>query len=182
MPIPISESFDLTRTIAVAAFCISVVNLYFTWQGRRLASEQEKRRLPRLVPLLVNGYFQNEKNGGGRVYAFFVTVRNPTDSNNAIAEVDLSITYLTKDRVQMTLKIKANGPLATNFVRGQDERLPVPSLVSAHNTISGWIHFHIPAPILAGTDIESYRLIFTDTHREATSVVPILVQEYRDET
>ena len=179
---PISVSFDLTTIIAVAGFCISIANSYWNWEGRRLAREQEKRRLPQLVPFLINGYFQNKTNDGGRDYAFLVTIRNPTDSNNAIAEVDLSITYLTTDRIQMTMKIKANEPLVTNFVKGQDERLPVPSSVSAHNTISGWILFHLPAPMLGGMDIESYRLIFTDTHREAASVVPILVQEYRDET
>tara|TARA_R110002020_G_scaffold58354_2_gene159929 strand:+ start:854 stop:1402 length:549 start_codon:yes stop_codon:yes gene_type:complete len=182
MTAPLLEWFDLTRTIAVAGFCISIVNLYFTWQGRKLANEQEKRRLPRLVPSLVNGYFQDAKDGSGRVYAFLITVTNPTDSNNAVAEVDLSITYLTTDRVQMTMKVRANERLAPSFVKGQDETLAVPASISAHNAISGWLRFHTPGPMLLDRDIESYRLILTDTHRENVSVAPILVQEYRDET
>lgn len=174
--------FDLTRTIAVAGFGISILSLYFTWQGRKLAREQERRRLPRLVPSLINGYFQNDKSGGGRVYAFLVGVTNPTDSNNAIVEADLAITYLTAERLQMTIKVRANGELALNFVKGQDTTLTIPASISAHNAISGWVRFHVPAPMLAGIDIESYRLIFSDPHGEKASVTPILVQEYRDET
>jgi hypothetical protein len=51
--------FDLTKTLAVAGICISLVSLYITWQNRRLALAQEKRRLPRLIPTLVHGYYQD---------------------------------------------------------------------------------------------------------------------------
>jgi hypothetical protein len=181
MPSPL-DWFDFTRTVAVAGFCISIFNLYFTWQSRRLAREQERRRLPRLVPSLVNGYFQDDKDAGARAYAFHVTVTNPTDSNNAIAEADLAITYLTAERTQMTVKLRANGSPALNFVKGQDTTLAVPASISAHNAVSGWLRFQVPAALLAGVTIESYRLIFTDPHREEASVAPILIQEYRDET
>jgi hypothetical protein len=181
MPSP-PEWFDFTRTVAIAGFCISVFNLYFTWQSRKLAREQEHRRLPRLVSSLINGYFQKDKEAGGRVYAFLVTVTNPTDSNNAIAKADLAITCLTADRTQMTVKIRTNGSSALNFVKGQDAALAVPASISAHNAISGWLRFHVPAALLEGVAIESYRLVFTDPHGEETSVAPILVQEYRDET
>jgi hypothetical protein len=175
--------FDFTRTVALAGFCISVFNLCFAWQSRRLAREQERRRLPRLVPSLINGYFQDNKNVGGRAYAFHVTVTNPTDSNNAIAEADLAITYLTPERTQMTVKLRANGGLpALNFVKDQDTTLAVPVSISAHSAVSGWLRFQVPASLLADVTIESYKLIFTDPHREEASVAPILIQEYRDET
>lgn len=176
------EWFDFTKTVAVAAFLISIFNLYFNWQSRRLARAQERRRLPRLVPSLINGYFQNDRDAGGRAYVFHVIVMNPTDSNNAIAEADLAITYLTADRAQMTIKIRANESPALNFVKGQDTNLSVPASISAHNAVSGWLRFHVPAALLTQMAIESYRLIFTDPHREEASVAPILVQEYRDET
>jgi hypothetical protein len=176
------EWFDFTKTVAVAGFCISIFNLYFAWQSRRLAHEQERRRLPRLVVSLINGYFQDNRDAGGRAYAFQVIVTNPSDSNNAIAEADLSITYLTTDRTQMTVKVRANQSLALIFVKGQDKTLALPASISAHSAISGWLRFHVPAALLKGISIESYRLIFIDPHREETSVAPILVQEYRDET
>lgn len=174
--------FDLTKAIAIAGLCIALISSYFTWQNRRLAVEQEKRRAPHLLPSLVHGFFKNDESDGGRVYAFLLTVRNPSDSNNAISEADLAITYLTQDRVQLTVKLRANESKAVNFVKGQGEALTVPVSIPAHNTVSGWLHFHMPAPMLVGMEIEAYRLILTDTHRETTDVAPILVQEYRDET
>jgi hypothetical protein len=174
--------FGLTKALAVAGFCISLVSLYFTWQNRRLTLAQENRRLPRLIPTLVHGYYQDGKDSSGRVYAFRITITNPTDSNNAIATAELSITYLTADRVQMTMKLRANEPASKSFVKDQENALAVPAAVSAHNAVSGWLQFHVPAAMLAKRDIESYRLTLTDPHGETTNVVPILVQEYRDET
>ena len=174
--------FDFTKTVALAGFCISIFNLYFAWQSCRLAREQERRRLPRLVPSLINGYFQDNKDVGGRAYAFHVTVTNPMDSNNAIAEADLAVTYLTPERTQMTVKLRANGSPALNFVKGQDTTLAVPVSISAHSAVSGWLRSQVPASLLADVTIESYRSILTDPHREEASVAPILIQEYRDET
>ena len=108
--------FDLTKALAAAGFCISLTSLYFTWQNRRLSLAQENCRLPRLIPTLVHGYYQDRETDGGRVYAFHVTVTNPTDTNNALASTELSITYLTVDRVQMTMKLRANEFAAKSFV------------------------------------------------------------------
>ena len=174
--------FDLTKTLAVAAFCTSLVSLYFTWLNRRLALTQEMRRLPRLIPSLVHGYYQDSQDNRGRVYAFHVTVTNPTDSNNAIAAAELSITYLTTDRVQMTMKLRANEAAAKSFMKDQQQALAIPTAILAHNAVSGWLRFHVPTAMLANRDIEAYRLTFTDPHGELANVDPILVQEYRDET
>ena len=176
------RSFDFTRTFALAAFCISIFNLYFTWQSRKLAQEQERRRFPRLVPSLISGHFQNNKDVGERVYSFHVTVTNPTDSNNAIAEANLAITYLTLQSAQMTLRLRANGSPVLVFAKGQDTTLAVPVSISAHSAVSGWLRFHAPTSLLADLTIESYRLLFTDPQMEETSVSPILIQEYQDET
>jgi hypothetical protein len=174
--------FDLTKTLTVAGFCISLVSLYVTWQNRRLVLAQEKRRLPHLIPTLVHGYYQDGHDSRGRVYAFRLSVSNPTDSNNAIAAAELSIIYLSADRVQMTMKLRANDPAAKSFVKDQEEALSIPTPISAHNAVSGWLRFHVPAVMLANRDIEAYRLTLTDPHGETANVVPILVQEYRDET
>ena len=173
--------FDLTKALAVASFCIAITNSYFTWQNRRLALAQESRRLPRLIPNLIDGYYQEREDDGGRVYAFRVTVANPTDTNNAIARAELSIAYLTVDQLQMTMKLGANESAAKYSVKNQEQALAVPTTISAHNAVSGWLRFHVPAAMMVNRDIEAYRLTLTDTHGETASVVPILVQEYRDE-
>lgn len=174
--------FDLTTAIAIAGFALSLVNAFFNWQGRKLAREQEKRRNPHLVPSLTNGYFRTGEGDAGRVYAFLIMVANPTDSNNAIVNADLAITFLTKERLQMTLNIRSGGALAVNFVKGQGEAVNTPISIAAHNAISGWACFYVPSQVLLNREIESYRLIFTDTHGEDSCLVPILVQEYHDET
>lgn len=174
--------FDVTKALAVAGFCISITSLYFTWQNRKTTLAQEKRRLPHLIPTLVHGYYQDSLADGGRIFAFHVTVTNPTDSNNAIAGADLLITYLTAERVQMTVKLRAHASLAKSFVKDQEETLPVPTAISAHNAVSGWLRFYLPAAMLIDRDIEAYRLNFADPHGEIASVIPNLVQEYRDET
>ena len=173
---------DLTMTVAVAGLSLSLVNSYFAWRRGRLAAEQEKRRILRLDTSLIHSFYQNDEKTGDRSYAFQLTVRNPSDSNNAISEVDLAITYLTTERIQMTVKIRANEPNSSSFVHGQQNLLEIPNPVTAHNTISGWLRFRIPAAVISGNEIESYKLILRDTHGDTTGVVPILVQEYRDET
>jgi hypothetical protein len=147
-----------------------------------LTLAQERRRLPRLIPSLVHGYYQDSADDRGRFYAFHITVTNPTDSNNAIATAELSIAYVTADRVQMAMKLRAHEPAAKSFVKDQEEVLEIPTAITAHNAVSGWLRFHVPAAMLANRDIESYRLTLTDAHGETADIVPILVQEYRDET
>jgi hypothetical protein len=82
----------------------------------------------------------------------------------------------------MTMKVRANEPLAKPFVKDQDQTFVVPTAIAAHNAVSGWLRFYVPAAVVARRDIEAYQLILTDPHGEIASVVPILVQEYRDET
>lgn len=83
----------------------------------------------------------------------------------------------------MTVKLKANEPGAINFVRGQENAiLAVPFSIAAHNVVSGWLTFNFPAGVSKGAEIESHRLILTDTHQKQAEVIPNLMQEYRDET
>ena len=173
--------FDLAKALAAASFCIAATSLYFTWQNRRLVLAQERRRLPRLKPALIDGYYRELKDGRGRTYAFRVTVTNPTDSNNAIAAADLSITYSTVDRVQMTMKLRANEPATKSLGKDAEEALTVPAAIPAHGAASGWLRFHVPAAMLVKRDIDAYRLTFADSQDEISDVVPILVREERNE-
>lgn len=83
----IAEWLDLKGILALAGFLIPLISLYFTWQNRKLAVTQEKRRAPLLVPALINGFFRQPDADGGRLYALHVTVSNPIDTTNAISNV-----------------------------------------------------------------------------------------------
>lgn len=177
------EWFDLKGILALSGFLISLISLYFTWQNRKLAVNQEKRRAPLLVPALINGFFRRADGGNGRLYALHLTVSNPTDANNAISNAELAITYLTIQRVELTVRLKANDPKATSFVLGQEDfSLSVPFTITAHNAVSGWLRFHLPAKIFETAEIQTYRLILTDAHQQSSEIAPNLMQEYRDET
>ena len=130
---------------------------------------------------LIHCFYKSDKMTGDQFYAFQLTVRNPSDSNNAISEADLAITYLTKDRIQMVAKIRANELNSSSFVHGDYNLINVPISISANDTVSGWLQFHIPEVMLSGNEIESLQIILRDTHGDTTSVEPIVVPEYCDE-
>ena len=172
---------DLTKAIAITALMLSIVNTYLAWRRGRLADEQEKRKTLGLNITLIHSFYKNDEMTGDQFYAFQLTVRNPSDSSNAISEADLAITYLTKDRIQMIAKIRANENNSYSFVHGNYNLLNIPKSISAHDTISGWIQFHIPEVMLSGNEIESLQVTLRDTHGDTTSIEPIVVPEYCDE-
>ena len=146
-----------------------------------MAVKQEKRRNLRLDTTLIHCFYKTDDETAERLYAFQLTVRNPSDSNNAISEADLVITYLTEDRIQMTTKVRADVANSSSFVHGENNLLNVPKFISAHDTISGWLHFFVSEVIILGNEITSHEIILCDTHGDTTSVEPIMVQEYFDE-
>lgn len=168
----------VTAIVAVVALIVSVISLYFSWQALRLENRREMRRQPVLIPLLLNGYVRVDHVGGARVYAFFISVSNPADTDNTVAELDLRVTYLTRERVQMTVKIGADETLAAEFPQGTPNVFSIPKRISAHDTVSGWCYFRGDAAVFNGVRIEGYSIVLTDSHRAASSVEPILVQEF----
>ena len=47
-------------------------------------------------------FYNSDENSGDRFYEFQLMVRNPSDSNNAISQADLKITYITNERMTLT--------------------------------------------------------------------------------
>ena len=178
----IISSIDWTLLIASVALVLSVINTYFSWRRRLLETDQEKRRKLQLEVSLVHCFYKTDPDSGGRLYAFQLILRNPSDARNAISEADLAITYITKARNQMTTRIRTNGPDISCFVNGDINIIPIPTPMSAHDTISGWLQFQVPVTIIEETEIDSYRIMLRDTAGNVTHVDPILIQEYRDET
>ena len=178
----IISSIAWATIIASMALILSLVNTYFAWRRRIFEADQEKRRKLNLEASLVHCFYQFDQASGDRLYAFQLTVRNPSDSRNAISEADLSITYITKDRTQMTVRIGTNGQNIMSFVQGEVRILPIPTQILAHDTISGWLQFKVPRTIHDETKIDSYQIILRDTAGHKTQITPILIREYYDET
>lgn len=182
----IPESLDFTKTIAIVSLCVSIagfsvtlLNSYFTWQNRKLALRQEQRKVPSLVCSLIHGF---QKTGEiGRSFSIHVLIRNPSDINNAVANAELLIEYLTERGILMTVKLQSVREMPDEFVRGQSDSVTIPAKIGSHEAISGWLHFFAPDELLKGRSIESYSLVLTDTHDQRTDISTNLIQEYRDE-
>lgn len=93
----------LAIIIAIISLGVSLINLYFYYQSHRRAYQQEKRQQPNLLLEHIDSWVRKEKSS--RTYAFRLSVKNPTDSDNAISSVDLCLTYLTPSNTQMTVKL-----------------------------------------------------------------------------
>jgi hypothetical protein len=172
---------DITIALGtVAAIVISLVSLYFSAAAKSLADKQEKRRTPKLIPLLGQAYVRSLPDQQIHVYAFYLTVSNPMDANNAISLVDLNITYLNQSNTIMTVKLRAEPSDDDKFMHKLAKHLAAPIRVAAHDTVSGWCYFRVEAALLKGMSIDGYELILTDTQGQRSQVEPIMIQEYRD--
>jgi len=169
---------DVTSNILAGfALLLSCVSLYFSWRAQQSVDRQEGRRKLRIRPSLLNGYFEKKPEGHGRVYAFFLSISNPSDADNAVAAVDMHLSYLTTTRVLMTVKLASNNEYAPTEIRSSGAPLTIPARVAAHDTISGWCYFPIEGSLLEGVQVEGYKIVLTDSHQLESSVEPIIVQE-----
>jgi hypothetical protein len=163
---------------AVAALIVALISLKVSSRALRLSEKQEQRKQPRLVPSLLESHFANLTEGG-RVYSFSLSVVNPTDSDNAIAQIEMHLRYLIDGDVSMTVKLPLSSvdicyPAATDH-----PRLMTPSRIAAHDTAFGWCDFVVKPGILSGRTIEGYQIVLTDSHQAETSIEPLVVSEKR---
>jgi hypothetical protein len=170
---------DKTNTLfAALAFTVSLVSLYFSLTAKRLADRQEGRRNPRLVPSNGQAFVKIASDSGDRVYAFHISVSNPTDSDNAISAIDLSLTYISPTQTIMTVKLRAQKDDSINFLPSAGTHLSSPTRIAAHDTISGWCYFKVEGAMIAERAIDKYEIVLTDSHQVRSTIEPILVQEF----
>lgn len=179
-----TDTLQWTDTVvavtSVAALAISFWSLFYARAAKNLADRQELRRVPKLVPALGQSFVHSRPATRDRVYAFYVSVRNPTDTDNSVSSVDLHVTYIGDESAITTVKIRSEKGDADKFLHESAILFAPPLRVAAHNTVAGWCYFKIANALLAGRAIERLELIVTDSHQEQARVEPILIQEYQD--
>lgn len=117
------------------------------------------------------------------VYAFLLSISNPSDSNNALAKVELHITYETPAHTFVTAQILSSQTRGDAFAELHNfQLLSAPARLDAHQTLTGWILFRVSDAILNGAVVDSYSIVLFDSHQIKTSVEPIMVQEYIRDT
>jgi hypothetical protein len=167
----------VVSVMAVAAFVVAVGSFRVSSRALRLSEQQEQRKQPRLFPRLLDSHFESMAEGG-RVYSFWLSVGNPTDSDNAIAQIEMHLRYLIDGDVSMTVKLPPSS-LGIRDPTNDHPRLITPARIAAHDTASGWCNFVVKPGILSGRTIDGYQIVLTDSHQAETSVDALVVSEKR---
>ncbi|MES1985898.1 MAG: hypothetical protein V4461_13185 [Pseudomonadota bacterium] len=163
-----------TAVAAIAALLISLVSLHYSRKGMVLAEAQDRRRQPKLLPEYLSGHFSTDGATGARTYHMQLAIRNPTDSDNAVARIELNLTYRLPDGTLITARVPPSNSGA------QGTSLSVPQRVGAHETIAGWCAFAVDAAVIANRHIEGYMVELNDSHGQLSSVTPLILSERKD--
>lgn len=169
-----------TSFAAAVAAWIAAVFAYLTARrsGRalRIAEQQEARRRPLLVLYLHSGYLR--RTDKERVYAFMLSVSNPSDSNNAIARIDLRIEYRAPSNFLAAVDVPATSQDDVMFGGDNHSHLETPIHIDAHHTVAGWVFFRVKRALLEDCSVDNFVILTTDSHGERVSIETALVQEF----
>jgi hypothetical protein len=169
-----------TATAAWLALLLSVFNVFTSRRALRISEQQEARRKPSVVAYLQDGYVAVGIKTHSRVYAILISLSNRSDSNNAIAQAMLLLTYIKSSGTQLTLKVGAEGEPPSMFIDKSANHLRLPIRIDAHQTVSGWCFFAVDNAILEDAHIDRTQMMFVDTYGNETTVEPLIIREYRN--
>ena len=181
-----SISFSTWVSIGSALAAFAAAGFAY-WSARsahraiRLAEQQELRRRPVLLLYLVDGYVHRHSADDSRFYAFLISISNRSDADNAIARLDLRISYRTSANFCAAVDIPAGATQAAPFGGQGQATVRVPLRIDAHQTMTGWVHFEIKNALLRDCNVDYYTILVTDTHGERSAVEASLVREFVDE-
>ena len=167
--------------VASTALLVSLSSFIVSFRAFRLAQRQDDRRRPSLVPSLLNGYVQFRKEG--RAYAFLLSISNTSDSNNAVAKIELHLTYKRSTGEPLTVQLPASHSREDAFIDLTEfTPLATPARLDAHQTLVGWSLFRVSKAILEDAKVEAYSVALFDSHDVKATVEPIMIQELISET
>jgi hypothetical protein len=172
---------------------VAVVSAMASWAGAfvafrnartsrrmlQLAEQQESRRQPATVLYLADGFVHWESDA--RVYAFLLSISNPSDSNNAIARLDLRINYRTPTNYLAAVDVPAVLDREVGFGGPLQNRLELPIRIDAHQTVAGWSYFRFSRGLLEFCEVDLYTVVATDSQGSRQTVETVIVQELIDE-
>lgn len=167
-----------SATAAWMALLLSCLSFVTSRKALRIAEQQEARRKPSVVVYLQDGYVSVGAKLGSRAYGILVSLSNRSDSDNAIAQALLLLTYVKSNGTQLTLKVGAEGEPPDAFADKSANHLRVPIRIDAHQTVSGWCFFAVEDAILEDSHIDRTQVVFVDTHGNESTVEPLIIREY----
>jgi len=133
---------DASFWVAVAssaAACIAALFAYLTARiskrSIKLAESQEERRQPKLVPYLFEAYYRPVCTEEYTIYAFSLSISNPSDIDNAIALLELQVNYKVSNATKMAVKVPHDPALSISFCDSVKEHFSLPARIDAHQRI-----------------------------------------------
>lgn len=169
---------------AIAAWVAALIayqSFRMSKRSLRLAEDQARQRQPKLVPYLTEGYVKSLPEGQFRVYAFAISLSNPSDADNSVAKLELQLSYSRASGTDLAIKLHHDSSLAPNFLLDETVVFPVPGRIGAHQTVAGWALFRLDDAVLADADIDAYEVLILDTHGLVSALEPIIIREFADE-
>jgi hypothetical protein len=183
-------SNELQFWMSFSALLIAGWSAYNSWRSRRIATRalaisesQEQRRHPQLGIYQANGcrrYLPERQ-----LFSFLVSVTNPTDINNSIAQAELQVTYLLEGDITATCRIPHNLNLSEILKAlsvGGVNVFSLPTCIDAHQTVAGWFLFSVDNALFAGKTIDSHKILLEDSHGICTETEPVVVRDWSNET
>jgi len=171
--------------ISIAAAAISGTSALIAFlsyrvarQSLRLNQQLADRRAPRLLLSFQEGYVK--KNDPHNVYALLISISNPTDIDNSVAQLDLRVEYRPASDFCARVDVPAaadndDGPNIPTTVR-----LVPPLKVAAHQTVVGWVRFQVKRALLMDCKIDGYTVVARDSHGQTSTVEMSIIREVVD--
>ena len=120
-----------------------------------------------------------------QLFAFLISLTNPSDINNSVAQAELQLTYVLDNNIKAVCRIPHSPALAetTSDENGSPANVfSMHTRIDAHQTLVGWLLFSLDEKVIVGRTIDAHRIIVDDSHGTSTETEPILVREWTDET
>ena len=178
---------DLTTWISIISAIAACFAAWFAYTSAQVAKkslflseQQEASRRPILKPYLSAAYFKKSKAKDSKTLAFSMSISNSANSANSIVHLELEIRYVTATNVCMKIRIQHEGNLTSDFGSRKIEPFKIPTSIGSHQAVAGWALFDISGPLLGGGVVESYTIIFTDSHGIVTALEAGIPKEVLD--
>jgi hypothetical protein len=175
---------DPALWISSISLVVSISSAIFSGlkSSRALAinEKQEKRRQPQLSTYFANGYRRLVPRG--QVFAFQLSVSNPSDINNSVARAELQIEYEIEKGVTTFCRVQHNPDLGKGNTPGSPTVFSIPLRIEAHGTVSGLFLFALDKDVIRAGTVNAHTLLLEDAHGVFTETNSIMVREWVDET
>lgn len=163
-----------SNVIATISLVVAVGSAIYAALAYRLAMRQDKRKNPALTFIDVNGYVSYEN---GRDIAISAVIANQSDSDNAITRAELRV-VLSRADAEWSVRLVFD-PNVLSFRSLKGNALVIPTRMQAHDTVAGWLFFHMAESVLGDARVERYIVEITDSHSMMKTFEPSLLQDFR---